>query len=78
MNPVWRQQKLKEYCAKRGIHITAYSPLGGRGKVGNNTVMDCEVLKLIAVSKGRSLAQVIFSTVLYILSNTTTGFLKFA
>ncbi|KAJ4817941.1 NAD(P)-linked oxidoreductase superfamily protein [Rhynchospora pubera] len=58
MNPVWQQHKLKEYCAERGIHITAYSPLGGRGRVGNNTLMDCQVLKEIAAAKGKTLAQV--------------------
>jgi hypothetical protein len=78
MNPVWRQQKLKEYCAERGIHIMAYSPLGGRGRVGNNTVMDCEVLKEIAAAKGKSFAQVIFLALFYIsfLYNITLGFLQ--
>jgi len=28
MHPAWPQNDLLEYCAKRGIHVTAYTPLG--------------------------------------------------
>lgn len=40
--------------------------------------MDCELLKEIAAAKGKSLAQVIFLTILYIyfLYNITIGFLQ--
>ncbi|PON83764.1 Aldo/keto reductase [Trema orientale] len=59
MNPVWQQKKLREFCKEKGIHITAYSPLGGKGTPwGTNRVMECEVLKEIAGAKGKSVAQV--------------------
>ncbi|XP_072973107.1 non-functional NADPH-dependent codeinone reductase 2-like [Typha angustifolia] len=55
MNPIWQQQKLREFCAEKGIVVTAYSPLGGQG---NMAVMDCEVLKEIAKARGKTVAQV--------------------
>ncbi|XP_065864943.1 non-functional NADPH-dependent codeinone reductase 2-like [Euphorbia lathyris] len=59
MNPCWQQKKLKEFCEEKGIHTTAYSPLGGKGTPwGTNQVMDCEVLKEIAISRGKTLAQI--------------------
>ena len=59
MNPLWQQKKLREFCDKNGIHITAYSPLGAKGTLwGTDRVMECEVLKEIADGIGKSLAQV--------------------
>ncbi|CAL5396874.1 unnamed protein product [Camellia sinensis] len=59
VNPVWQQKKLREFCEKKGIHVTAYSPLGASGtRWGNNRVMDCETLKEIADTKGKTVAQV--------------------
>lgn len=59
MNPVWQQKKLREFCERKGIVITAYSPLGGKGTPwGTNAVMECEVLKQIADIKGKTVAQV--------------------
>ncbi|KAL6192413.1 hypothetical protein ACLB2K_033503 [Fragaria x ananassa] len=59
MNPVWQQKKVRELCKRKGIVVTAYSPLGGQGTPwGSNAVMECEVLKQIADAKGKSLAQV--------------------
>ncbi|KAH9745917.1 Deoxymugineic acid synthase 1 [Citrus sinensis] len=59
LNPVWQQKKLRDFCEKKGIHITAYSPLGAKGTVwGTNRVMECQVLKEIANAKGKSVAQV--------------------
>ncbi|KAI8023069.1 hypothetical protein LOK49_LG03G01198 [Camellia lanceoleosa] len=61
VNPVWQQKKLREFFQKKGIHVTAYSPLGGRGtRWGTNRVMDCETLKEIADAKGKTVAQVHF------------------
>lgn len=58
MNPAWQQQKLKEYCAKKGITITAYSPLGGQINFIPNAVLTSDVLKEIADAKGKSVAQI--------------------
>ncbi|XP_039162091.1 non-functional NADPH-dependent codeinone reductase 2 isoform X2 [Eucalyptus grandis] len=64
MNPLWQQQKLREFCKEKGIHITAYSPLGysplgAKGSFwGTNRVMECEVLHEIAKAKGKTLAQI--------------------
>ncbi|CAL5400129.1 unnamed protein product [Camellia sinensis] len=58
VNPVWQQKKLREFCERKGIHVTAYSPLGASGtRWGNNRVMDCETLKEIADAKGKTVAQ---------------------
>ncbi|KAJ3679603.1 hypothetical protein LUZ60_017614 [Juncus effusus] len=58
MNPSWQQQKLKEYCSKVGICITAYSPLGGQYAGFPNFVLTSNVLKEIADAKGKSVAQI--------------------
>ncbi|WCJ33694.1 NAD(P)-linked oxidoreductase superfamily protein [Euphorbia peplus] len=59
MNPCWQQKNLRTYCDEKGIHITAYSPLGGKGTPwGTNRVMECQILKDIAIAKGKTLAQV--------------------
>ncbi|PIA64039.1 hypothetical protein AQUCO_00201379v1 [Aquilegia coerulea] len=31
MHPLWQQKKLRDFCAEKGIHVSAYSPLGGKG-----------------------------------------------
>ncbi|KAK3200065.1 hypothetical protein Dsin_023480 [Dipteronia sinensis] len=59
MNPVWQQKKLREFCEEKCIHITAYSPLGGKGTPwGTNLVMDSQLLKEIATTNGKTVAQV--------------------
>ncbi|XP_052206004.1 non-functional NADPH-dependent codeinone reductase 2-like isoform X2 [Diospyros lotus] len=59
MNPLWQQAKLREFCREKGIHITAYSVLGGIGTAwGSSKVLDCEVLGEIAQAKGKTVAQV--------------------
>ncbi|KAJ6845638.1 uncharacterized protein M6B38_286715 [Iris pallida] len=55
MNVAWQQKQLTEYCKSKGIHVTAYSPLGG-GTAGN--VRDSDMIHDIAVSKGKTAAQV--------------------
>ncbi|XP_017220712.2 non-functional NADPH-dependent codeinone reductase 2-like [Daucus carota subsp. sativus] len=59
MNPTWQQVKLNEFCRANGIKIAAYSPLGAAGAFwGTKGVLESEVLKEIAKSKGKSVAQV--------------------
>jgi diketogulonate reductase-like aldo/keto reductase len=56
MNPVWQQKKLIEFCKDKGIHVTAYSPLGGQSM--SNAVVQSEVLEEISKARGKSVAQV--------------------
>ncbi|XAR65009.1 hypothetical protein NMG60_11008943 [Bertholletia excelsa] len=59
MNPIWQQKKMIEFCKAKGVMVTAYSPLGGaRYPSGSNRVFECEVLKEIAKTQGKALAQV--------------------
>ncbi|XP_051217582.1 deoxymugineic acid synthase 1-D [Lolium perenne] len=59
LNPFWQQRKLRKYCAEKGIHVAAYSPLGGQNWSGEgNAVLESEVLAEIAKARGKSVAQV--------------------
>ena len=59
---------MREFCREKGILVTAYSPLGAKGTIwGTNKVMECDVLKEIAVSKGKTIAQVL--TILFMKNN---------
>ncbi|KAF8714869.1 hypothetical protein HU200_027403 [Digitaria exilis] len=61
LNPVWQQRKLRAYCADKGIHVAAYSPLGGQDWSGSgegNAVLESEVLAEIAQARGKTVAQV--------------------
>ncbi|KAL5539167.1 hypothetical protein UlMin_042946 [Ulmus minor] len=59
MSPAWQQKQLREFCKEKGIHITAYSPLGASGtKWGDNRVIASDVLEEIAKTKGKTTAQI--------------------
>ncbi|CAL9073215.1 unnamed protein product [Musa textilis] len=59
VHPVWQQRKLRDFCSEKGIHVSAYSPLGAVGVLwGSNAVLECEEVKRIAESMGKSRAQV--------------------
>ncbi|KAD2804455.1 hypothetical protein E3N88_37832 [Mikania micrantha] len=59
MNPLWQQKKLNEFCKSKDILLTGYSPLGAFGaNWGHNRVMECDVLKDIAKSRGKTVAQI--------------------
>uniref|UniRef100_A0ACD5W9H5 Uncharacterized protein n=1 Tax=Avena sativa TaxID=4498 RepID=A0ACD5W9H5_AVESA len=60
LNPVRQQRKLRAYCAEKGIHIVAHSPLGGQqcSESERNAVLESEVLAEIAKARGKSIAQV--------------------
>ncbi|OEL37839.1 Non-functional NADPH-dependent codeinone reductase 2 [Dichanthelium oligosanthes] len=59
VNPVCHQQKLRTYCAEKGIHVQAYGPLGGQDWTGEgNPVLESQVLAEIAKARGKSVARV--------------------
>lgn len=59
LNVGWQQQKMLEYCKEKGIHVSAYSPLGARGSYwGSNAVMESPVLVEIAAATNKTIAQV--------------------
>ncbi|CAL9779073.1 unnamed protein product [Musa acuminata subsp. burmannicoides] len=59
LNPVWQQKNLREFCKEKGIHVIAYSPLGGQAWPGSkNLVLESEVLNDISKAKGKTVAQV--------------------
>lgn len=63
MHPYLQQQKLINYCSKRGVKVQAYSPLGTPGyKEGNEpTVLSDTVLREMAAAKGVTAAQLCLS-----------------
>ncbi|PIN10845.1 Aldo/keto reductase family protein [Handroanthus impetiginosus] len=59
MNPLWQQRQLREFCRAKGVHITAYSPLGANNtKWGDNRIVESDVLANIAKARGKTTAQV--------------------
>ncbi|OMO60788.1 Aldo/keto reductase [Corchorus capsularis] len=59
LNPLWRQKKLREFCKEKGIHVTAYSPLGAfKTSWGDNRILECDILEEIAKAKGKTTAQI--------------------
>ncbi|GJN12082.1 hypothetical protein PR202_ga30327 [Eleusine coracana subsp. coracana] len=59
MNVGWRQEKLREVCAANGVVVIAFSPLGAHGSDwGSNAVMESDVLRDVAATRGKTIAQV--------------------
>ncbi|CAJ2679430.1 unnamed protein product [Trifolium pratense] len=59
MNPLWQQGKLREFCKQKGIHVSAWSPLGGYNlSWGSSAVMENSVLHEIAEARKKSVAQI--------------------
>ncbi|XP_058079260.1 non-functional NADPH-dependent codeinone reductase 2-like [Magnolia sinica] len=59
MNPTWQQSKLREFCKEHGVHLSAWSPLGANGAPwGSLAVMESPILKQIASTRGKTIAQV--------------------
>jgi diketogulonate reductase-like aldo/keto reductase len=59
MNPSWQQGKLREFCKQKGIHVSAWSPLGGyKLSWGSSAVMENPILREIAEAKKKSVAQI--------------------
>ncbi|KAH9311041.1 hypothetical protein KI387_026076 [Taxus chinensis] len=60
MHPLWQQKKLRDFCRNVNIHVSAWSPLGGRGTFyGSNSVMENPVIGEIAEKHGKTVAQVL-------------------
>ncbi|XP_058091524.1 non-functional NADPH-dependent codeinone reductase 2-like [Magnolia sinica] len=57
MHPVWQQKKLRDFYAEKGIHVSAYSPLGAK-EWGFDVVLGNALLIDIARAKGKSVAQI--------------------
>ncbi|KAL0545129.1 hypothetical protein IC582_020273 [Cucumis melo] len=60
-HPLWQQDKLREYCKSKGIHLSGYSPLGSFGTASlfkGNDVLQNPILKEIADKLGKTPAQV--------------------
>ncbi|KAL6295314.1 hypothetical protein ACE6H2_003456 [Prunus campanulata] len=59
MNPAWQLKNMREFCRAKGIHVTAFSPLGASGtKWGDDRVLGSDVLQDIAKAKGKTTAQI--------------------
>jgi diketogulonate reductase-like aldo/keto reductase len=59
LHPIWRQEKLREYCKQKSIVITAYSPLGAPNNVyGTNDVITNSTTNEIAQRIHKTPAQV--------------------
>ncbi|KAJ4835455.1 hypothetical protein Tsubulata_042732, partial [Turnera subulata] len=59
MNVVWQQKKLRDFCKKNGIHVSAWSPLADNGEAwGSLAVMESPILKEISLSRRKTVAQV--------------------
>ncbi|CAK8576691.1 unnamed protein product [Lathyrus sativus] len=60
MNPSWNQGELIEFCKMKGIHVSAWSPLGAyKDPWGSAAVMDNPILHEIAEAKKKSVAQIV-------------------
>ncbi|KAH8813510.1 NADP-dependent oxidoreductase domain-containing protein [Flagelloscypha sp. PMI_526] len=57
-HPLLQQPDLEEYCKEKGIHITAYSPLGNN-LAGRTKLVDTEKVVAIAKKAGKDPAQVL-------------------
>lgn len=56
-HPSWQQTKLREFCKSKGVHLSAYSPLGSPGNLKSD-VLKHPVLTSVAEKLGKSPAQV--------------------
>ncbi|KAI4347321.1 hypothetical protein L6164_008140 [Bauhinia variegata] len=60
MSPLWLQGKLREFCKQKGIHASAWSPLGGYKHFwGTRAVIENPILQDIALARKKSIAQIV-------------------
>ncbi|XP_062027069.1 protein REDOX 2-like isoform X1 [Rosa rugosa] len=66
MNPSWQQGNLRDFCKGKGIHVTAWSPLGFYGATSwaPKPWIDYAIIKDIAAAKGKSVPQVILRSII--------------
>ncbi|KAF8089029.1 hypothetical protein N665_0520s0027 [Sinapis alba] len=58
-HPSWRQAKLREFCTSKGVHLSAYFPLGSPGTTWfKSDVLTNPILKTVAEKLDKSPAQV--------------------
>ncbi|KAF7005604.1 hypothetical protein CFC21_020716 [Triticum aestivum] len=59
LNVGWRQDRVREVCARHGVVVSAYSPLGAYGASwGSDAVMNSGVMHHVAAAKAKTVAQV--------------------
>ncbi|CAA0834567.1 NAD(P)-linked oxidoreductase superfamily protein [Striga hermonthica] len=59
MHPMWRQEKLRNFCNDHKIHVSAYSALGGPGNFwGSTAVVENPIIQSIALKHNATPAQV--------------------
>ncbi|GER35074.1 NAD(P)-linked oxidoreductase superfamily protein [Striga asiatica] len=59
MHPMWRQEKLRNFCKDHQIHVSAYSALGGPGNFwGSTAVVENPIIQSIALKHNATPAQV--------------------
>ncbi|XP_057771125.1 non-functional NADPH-dependent codeinone reductase 2-like [Salvia miltiorrhiza] len=62
MHPMWRQNKLRDFCSDHNIHVSAYSPLGGPGNLwGSTAVIESPLIKSMALKHRATPAQIALS-----------------
>ncbi|XP_078179021.1 NADPH-dependent aldo-keto reductase, chloroplastic-like isoform X2 [Carex rostrata] len=59
-HPSWQQEKLHALCQSKGVHLTAYSPLGSPGTtwMKNNNILEHPIIASVAEKLGKTPAQV--------------------
>ncbi|XP_019187375.1 PREDICTED: aldo-keto reductase family 4 member C9-like isoform X1 [Ipomoea nil] len=58
-HPSWQQAKLREFCKSKGVHLSAYSPLGSPGTTWlKGNVLNLPVVLSVAEKSGKTPAQV--------------------
>ncbi|RWR92026.1 NADP-linked oxidoreductase superfamily protein [Cinnamomum micranthum f. kanehirae] len=58
-HPGWEQHRLREFCRSRGVHLSAYSPLGSPGTAWlKGDILKKPILNMVAEKLGKTTAQV--------------------
>ncbi|KAI3995474.1 hypothetical protein MKX01_027138 [Papaver californicum] len=58
-HPSWQQAKLRAFCKSKGVHLSAYSPLGSPGTIWlKGDVLKHPILNTVAEKLGKTPAQI--------------------